>query len=56
MTAAFLEPERDLIGIGDDLAFVAFASAVSEAINETPESLTERMRELLKQLESVTLN
>jgi hypothetical protein len=56
MAAAFLEPDQELMGLGDDLAVVAFARAASDAINETPEDLSERMREALRQLDGVPVH
>jgi hypothetical protein len=55
MAAAFLEPERGRIGIGDELAFVALARAMTEGLEEAPQTPTARMQELLQQLKSVTL-
>ena len=53
--AAFLQAERDLIGIGDDLVFVALARALEEVM-ELPTGATARMRELLHQLQRIEIS
>jgi hypothetical protein len=52
---AFLQAEPDLIGIGDDLVFVALARALVEGM-ELPTEATARMRELLHQLERIEIS